>query len=235
MSVRTMALQEAAQEFADRLNTLVDATIRTDRRLGVNTAENADHAVVRTISDPGIRFDGFPLVRDDDKPGASALLLVVRFVVKMGDDGRRLRVERSLTSLWVDVTGGRKTPRPLVRVEYDRRRQSVSAAAAHVHLHANSPEIAWIYGSSGQSAPDLHSLHFPVGGQLFRPTLEDFLLFLEREKLYTNFKTGWKAAVQDSLKEWERSQAASTVRRYHDTAVSTLTELGYTITAPPAP
>ena len=60
MTARTMALQAAAQEFADRLNTLVNAAIRTDRRLGVNTAENADHAVVRTISDPGIRFEGFP-------------------------------------------------------------------------------------------------------------------------------------------------------------------------------
>ena len=48
------------------------------------------------------------------------------------------------------------------------------------------------YGSSGQPAPDLHALHFPAGGRRFRPTLEEFLLFLDRENLFNDWKDGWK-------------------------------------------
>ena len=122
----------------------------------------------------------------------------------------------------------------MVRVEYDRRRLAGDRAAAHVHLHAHSPELAWIYGSSGRPAPDLHRLHFPVGGKRFRPTLEDFLLFLDREGLYKGFKEGWRPAVQASLRQWEEAQAATTARRFPDAAAGSLKRLGYTVTAPSA-
>ena len=227
-------LREAAQEFADDLNVLLDAALHADMRLQVFDTGNRQRWVLQPADDLFLGFNGFPLKRADDDVEASALLLHVWFVVEMHDEGDRLRVMRSTVGLWADITGGRRKPRPLVRVEYDRRRKGTGRAAAHVHLHANSPEIAWIYGSNGNPAPDLHSLHFPVGGRRFRPTLEDFLLFLEREKLYTDFKQDWQTSALRSLSEWERTQAASTVRRYRDTAADTLTELGYTITAPPA-
>ncbi|MDE0268936.1 MAG: hypothetical protein OXI96_07870 [Acidimicrobiaceae bacterium] len=222
-----MSLQKAAKEFADKLNNLVDSTIHTNMQFVIDTTGSNDHMIVHTARSGTPRFKELPLIREDEDPNVPALLLHVKFIVEMDDENTRLRVERSTISLWVDITRGRKKPRPLVRVEYDRRRNTKDGAAAHVHLHANSPEMAWIYGSSGQPAPDLYSLHFPVGGQQFRPTFEDFLLFLEREKLYTNFKQGWKTAVLASLQEWKHAQAASTVRHYPHTAAETLTRLGY--------
>ena len=92
--------------------------------------------------------------------------------------------------------------------------------------------MAWVYGSSGQAAPDLHALHFPAGGQAFRPTLEDFLLFLNREKLYRDFKPDWKREVLRSLRQWEDIQAASTVRKYPEIAAGVLEGLGYRVIPP---
>ena len=91
-----------------------------------------------------------------------------------------------------------------------------------------------MYGSSGRPAPDLHALHFPVGGRRFRPTLEEFLLFLDRENLFDNWKAGWRLKVLDSLDVWERRQAAATARQFPDEAVGALDALGYSVTAPSA-
>ena len=225
-------LRTAAEEFVDRLNSLVAATIKTDTRFVVALGRNGQRANIRAIDYPDSRSDGFPLVRDNDDPEAPALLLLARFAVEIGEDDDHLQVVSSTVGLWVDITGGRKDPRPLIRVEYDRHRVAGDRAAAHVHLHAHSPEMAWIYGSSGQPAPDLHSLHFPVGGQRFRPTLEDFLLFLERENLYTDFKDGWRATTLESLRGFEETQAVATTRRYHQVAADTLARLGYVVTPP---
>ena len=119
-------------------------------------------------------------------------------------------------------------------VEHDRSQLRPGRAAAHVHLHANSPELAWIYGTSAQAAPDLHALHFPAGGRRFRPTLEEFLLFLDREKLFTNWKEGWKPKLIQSLEEWERLQARATARQFPDEAAGALEALGYDVAAPSA-
>lgn len=59
--------------------------------------------------------------------------------------------------------------RPLpgdVRLEFDRRQLQSGRAAVHVHLHANSPELAWVYGTSVQPAPDPHALHLSASGRL---------------------------------------------------------------------
>jgi len=103
-----------------------------------------------------------------------------------------------------------------------------------VHLHANSPELAWVYGTSAQPAPDLHALHFPAGGRRFRPTLEEFLLFLDRERLFNDWKDGWKPKLIRSLEAWERLQARATVRQFPDEAAGALEALGYSVTAPTA-
>lgn len=92
--------------------------------------------------------------------------------------------------------------------------------------------MAWVFGSSGRAAPDLHALHFPVGGRRFRPTLEEFLLFLDRESLFKDWKDGWKPKLIQSLEAWERLQARATARQYPKEAASALEALGYTVGAP---
>ena len=63
-------------------------------------------------------------------------------------------------------------------------------------------------------------------------TLEDFLLFVNREKLYTGFKPKWKREVLRSLRQWENIQATSTVKKYPEIAVGVLQQLGYIVSPP---
>ncbi|MCY4371261.1 MAG: hypothetical protein OXF41_17980 [bacterium] len=221
-------LEAATATFVAVLNRVVAAAIDTDVTFVPERIADGQRASIES-SRMGERSEGFPLVRANDDPARPALLLKAKYLVKLARGSEYLRVITSTVGLWVDVTGGRKKHRPLVRLEYDRYPRSSDRPAAHVHLHANSPEMAWVYGSSGQAAPDLHALHFPVGGQQFRPTLEDFLLFLNREKLYTDFKPNWKPEVMRSLREWQDRQAAATVKKYPELSASVLKKLGYVI------
>ena len=226
MAERT--LEEPASGFVSSLNEVVAAAIYTDVRFVAEFTVDGQRAAIEA-SETYHSFTAFPLVRADEDQAAPALLLRVKYAVEMAPSLDYLRVLTSTIGLWADVTGGRKKHRPLVRVEFDRYPRTTDRPAAHVHLHANSPEIAWVFGASGRPAPDLHALHFPVGGQQFRPTLEDFLLFLNREKLYTDFKPNWKPTVLRSLQGWKDRQAAATVQKYPELAAGVLTKLGYTV------
>jgi hypothetical protein len=117
-----------------------------------------------------------------------------------------------------------------VRLEYERFARRVSPA--HVHFHAESTEIGWLYGSAGKPVPRMEELHFPLGGERFRPCIEDFLLFIDTEKLYTDWADPqrWRHVLDTSRKEWEIRQAQATVRRFRDAASAELSRLGYTVT-----
>ena len=114
-------LRPASESFADRLNRVVAAALETDLRFVASVASNGRRANVRASAVPNRRSDGFPLVRRSDIPGAPAMFLLPRFFVEISPETARLRVATSTIGLWVDITGGRKPPRPLIRVEYDRR------------------------------------------------------------------------------------------------------------------
>ncbi len=78
-------------------------------------------------------------------------------------------------------------------------------------------------GTAGEPLPRLQEIRFPVGGKRFRPTIEEFLLFLHRERLFRDWiRPGWRSTVDASLVEWETRQARSTVRRLPDAAVDQL-------------
>ena len=226
--------QRSVEEFVGTLNHLLDSSIETAGRFETVLSSDGAEAIVDVRSGTAVRSPGLALTRSHDDPGGPALFLRARYIVEMDSQFDHLRVPSSMVGLWADVTGGWKRPRPIVRVEYDRNQSGRGRAAAHVHLHANSPELAWIYGSGGRPAPDLHALHFPVGGHRFRPTLEEFLLFLDRENLFGDWKEGWKPKVIRSLEAWERRQARATTRQFPDEAVGALQALGYGLTSPHA-
>ena len=226
-------LRARVEEFVGTLNELVDGVLNTSERFEAEFVPDRQQAIVRPPYPEDDKVPAIPLVRKGHDAGTPALFLGVTYRVALDAKAMHLQVITSTISLRVDVTGGRRDPRPLVRVEYDRGQLRPGRTAAHVHLHANSPEMAWVFGSSGQAAPDLHALHFPVGGRRFRPTLEEFLLFLDRENLFNDWKDGWKPKLIGSLEQWERLQARATARQYADEAAAALKSLGYNVTAPP--
>ena len=75
----------------------------------------------------------------------------------------------------------------------------------------------------------------PVGGRRFRPTVEQFLRFLDREKLFVDWRSGWDRIVEKSLIDWERNQARATVRQRTEAAVDQLRRMGYEVTSPALP
>ena len=227
-------LQTRVEGFVDTLNELLDGVLNTSARFEAEFVPDRRQAIVQPPYPQDDKVPAIPLVRAGHDSGTPALFLGVTYRVALDEKGAHLQVITSTISLRVDVTGGQRVPRPLVRVEYDRRQLRPGRTAAHVHLHANSPEMAWIFGSSGQAAPDLHALHFPVGGRRFRPTLEEFLLFLDRENLFNDWKDGWKPKLIRSLEAWERLQARATARQFPEEAVGALVALGYSVTRPAA-
>ena len=60
------------------------------------------------------------------------------------------------------------------------------------------------------------------------------MLFLYRERLFSDWKDGWKPKLIRSLEAWERLRARSTARQFPDEAVGALEALGYSVTAPTA-
>ena len=214
------------------LNDVVMITLDTDVRFVVGFEQDGRSAGIQPSKTYRGSLAAFPLVRPSEDPDVPALLLRANYRVEMSKTGGYLRIVISTIGLWVDVTAGRRKHRPLVRLEYDRYPRTVDRPAGHVHLHANSPEMAWVYGSSGRATPDLHALHFPVGREQFQPTFEDFLLFLNREKLYTDFKPNWRPEILRSLRGWRDLQAAATVKQYPELAAGVLEGLGYGVVPP---
>lgn len=108
-----------------------------------------------------------------------------------------------------------------------------SFSPAHIQIHAQSDDLTWIDQSAGRTAPRrLDALHFPAGGRRFRASLEDFLLFLHQERIFTNWKPGWRDAIEESQDRWERIQIKATARRNPQLMAEVLEDLGYSVIAP---
>jgi len=154
-------------------------------------------------------------------------MLKIEFRVSLDDRLEHLAVQQSTFGLWVrpDVERG---PRPVFRIEYDR--EAVSKPLAHIHLHAESVELGWIYGTAGLDLPRLQEIHFPVGGRRFRPTVEELLEFLNREKLFTDWRQGWDVILDQSLETWNKRQAQATVRNNPEVAIEQLGRMDYQVT-----
>ncbi len=143
------------------------------------------------------KYPGYiPLVRECDEQEHPVLFLLIWYKVTLDKYEKYLQVDSSAFHLLTRIKQEKKKKlRPIVRIEYERY-GSPPHAESHFHLHANSPELAWIYGSNRQEVPDLHKLHLPAGGRRFRPTLEEFLFFLDREEIFNNWKEGCKKPLR---------------------------------------
>ena len=87
----------------------------------------------------------------------------------------------------------------------------------------------------GSRAPhDLSSLHLPVGGERFRPCLEDLLQFVVDE-CGVDHHQGWRTHLEEGRLLWRRRQLASAVRDIPDEAARVLRDLGWTVSAPSDP
>lgn len=77
----------------------------------------------------------------------------------------------------------------------------------------------------------MESLHLPVGGDRFRPCLEDVIEFLVVECGFDR-AAGWRSAVDKGRERWRRTQTRTAVRDAPSEAAAVLRALGYAVTEP---
>jgi hypothetical protein len=124
----------------------------------------------------------------------------------------------------------------LLRLEY--RADMHTEPIAHWQMHAERGAFSHLLGRANAVRPeqvhkphDLSSLHLPVGGERFRPCLEDVLQFLVVD-CGVDAHDGWQAVVEAGRERWRLRQLGSAVRDAPGKAADVLTELGWTVTPP---
>lgn len=122
---------------------------------------------------------------------------------------------------------------PLIRLEYDASHQR---AVSHWQIHAERGAFTELLTRANlmsrvQRPYDISKLHFPTGGERFRPALEDFLEFLLRECGF-DAVSGWKSAIKNSREAWRRLQFRTAVRELPREAADILRREGWTVNEP---
>ncbi len=127
---------------------------------------------------------------------------------------------------------------PLLRLDYDAamRTAPVSHWQVHAERGAFSQLLARAHARDARRVPSPHalsSLHLPVGGERFRPCLEDLLQFVVDE-CGVDHNEGWLEHVEAGRLLWRRRQLGSAVRDRPPEAARVLHDLGWTVSPPAA-
>lgn len=125
---------------------------------------------------------------------------------------------------------------PLFRLDYLGDMHTVPVA--HWQFHAERGSLTHLLTLANQhnpkSIPNPHTLsklHFPVGGERFRPCMEDVLHFLI-EECGVDSQAGWRRVVDEGREKWRRLQLRSAVRDLQQEAADVLSREGWTVTPP---
>ncbi|WP_030917396.1 hypothetical protein [Streptomyces sp. NRRL B-24720] len=225
------ALDVSAAGFADQLTSLTRGVLGEDtpRFHAINMGSKIRVSPIRedeVLQRIPVSIDGEP-----------RLSLMVRFYCCW--DGSSTFMATDQADVHVFYAG---VPDPLLRYEYVR--SSKEPPGAHVQVHAHRDEMAYLLrlaekgrpkqGLKRNRLPRLSEMHLPVGGHRMRPALEDVLLFLKRE-FAIDTVDGWKAVIDEHLRDWRLMQLKTAVRDAPDTAAQVLRSLGYSVVEPTVP
>lgn len=219
-------LHARAAEFAQQVQDTISAVLPGEFQ--IVSISHAGRYVVRPAGDEASK-QHIPLFVD----GEQLAMLGVQVYLGLDSSGNYLKAWRS--KIAVHSTLDRT---PLVRQEFDAM-VSESAPLAHWHVHADRGALSHLLGRAHAVRPDvvkkphdMSSLHFPVGGERFRPCMEDVLEFLVRE-FGVDHKGSWQDAIREGRQRWRRMQFRSTVRDLQDEAADVLRRHGWTVEPPP--
>lgn len=225
------ALDVSAAGFADQLTALTRGVLGEDspRFHAINMGSKIRVSPIRedeVLQRIPISIDGEP-----------RLSLMVRFYCCW--DGSSTFMATDQADVHVFYAG---VPDPLLRYEYVR--SSKEPPGAHLQVHAHRDEMAYLLrlaekgrpkqGFKRNRLPKLSEMHLPVGGHRMRPALEDVLLFLKRE-FAIDTVDGWKAVIDEHLRDWRLMQLRTAVRDAPESAAQVLRGLGYTVVEPAVP
>ena len=237
-----MSLSSQAEDFAHALSATVRGVVGP--HCPIFRADVMHEARQVTIAqDDG---QGIPLsVR-----GQSLLFLRAEYRCEADHSGEFLRVRWSRIAVF--FRDGTANNPPLIRYEFERPKNR-DVPSAHLHIHheglcaecANS-NISAVYQLGGTNNPSAkraqariasgkyahqQDFHFPLGGERFRPCLEDFLHALIYE-FGIDHEPGWQEVLEHGREQWRLRQTAAVVRDAPAAAVNTLRKMGYSISPP---
>ncbi|MFF3768438.1 hypothetical protein ACFYYR_30750 [Streptomyces sp. NPDC001922] len=222
------ALDDLAAEFANKLTALTRGVLGEDSPQF--HAVNAGSRIrVSPISDTE-RVHRIPITIG----GQPRLSLMACYYCCWDGSSTFLATDKANLHLFYE-----KGSEPLLRFEYERT--WTDPPGAHIQVHAHRDEMAYLlrladsgrpgFAMKRDKLPRLAEMHLPVGGHRMRPSLEDVLLFLERE-FSIDTRPGWRAVVEEHLVDWRLMQMKSAVRDAPEEAAETLRLLGYTVEPP---
>lgn len=222
------SLAEGSARFAQEIQESLDGVLPGMRRIISRRLDGVDRYIVQPegINPTDRRI---PVYVDGERLAD----LSVSLYLALDRTGRYLKTVRSDISVHsvLDRT-------PLVRLDY--RADMHTAPIAHWQIHAERGSFSHLLSRAHAHRPslvekphDLSSLHFPVGGERFRPCLEDVLQFLVLE-CGVDAHTDWQGAVHTGRESWRRRQLAAAVRDAPEEAARALSEAGWTLASPEA-
>ncbi|ORB15454.1 hypothetical protein BST34_21650 [Mycolicibacterium monacense DSM 44395] len=119
---------------------------------------------------------------------------------------------------------------PIMRWDYDRKPNN--KPRSHVQITAHRGALSHILSRLEHKTPhSIESLHVPLGGERFRPCLEDVVEFLIRDCGFQG-TANWKQTIRDGRARWRRIQTRAVVRDSPECAIAELEALGYTVNPP---
>lgn len=160
-----------------------------------------------------------------DKSGRGLAELAAIYKLCVDSYGNHLAVEHSSF-----VLNAKLDRTPLIRWDYDR--DARSKPSSHVQVTAHRGALSHLLSRLEHETPhSIESLHIPMGGDRFRPCLEDIVQFLIQDCGFPG-EPGWKAAVREGRAKWRRIQARAAVRDAPEEAATALKAMGYKVTPP---
>jgi hypothetical protein len=226
----TAPLAEQAVSFADELTDTIASVLPDAFPVVAQEApNNTGMYVLQPLNDKGL-LARIPLFVD----GTRLADLSMQIFLALDVMGRYLKVVRSDYAVYSALDRA-----PLIRLDYVANMRT--APAAHWQFHAERGSLTHLLTLAQAHRPRdiesphiLSSLHIPVGGERFRPCLEDFLQFLVQE-CGVDRLDGWKTAVDAGRERWRRLQFRTVVRDLQGEAAAVLQAHGWQLTPPAEP
>lgn len=220
----TSELEERSRAFAGEIGDMIAATL----------GDHVQMVSVKLGDRYAVRPDG--ATRNDQRiplhvQGQHLADLAVAVFLQL--DHAREHLKATRTDIAVYSTLDRT---PLVRLEYlsEMRNDPICHWQFHGERGAFSHLLAIAHAKDSRQVKqphDLSSVHLPVGGERFRPCLEDVLEMLIRD-CGVDAVDGWQAALEEGREKWRMRQFRTTVRDLQQEAADVLEKYGWTVSPP---
>ncbi len=217
------SLEAASAKFAATIQATLDGVLPGEREIISRRAPDLERYVVG----PQDR-EGVPLLIG----GEPLATLSLSMYLSLDRSGTFLKTVRS--DMAVKSTLDRT---PLMRLDY--RADMGKAPTAHWQVHAERGAFSHLLARAHAVDPDrvkkphdLSSLHIPVGGERFRPCLEDLLQFFVQE-CGVDSKGGWSEVVERGRELWRHLQLRATIRDAQEETADVLRGLGWAVESSP--